>query len=44
LFNADIKYNILYGRPSATDDETIEAAKAAQIHDRILSFPDGISM
>jgi ATP-binding cassette subfamily B (MDR/TAP) protein 6 len=41
LFNADITYNILYGRPSATHAEMIEAAKAAQIHDRIMSFPDG---
>jgi ABC-type multidrug transport system fused ATPase/permease subunit len=42
LFNTDIGYNILYGRPDATQEELIQAAKDAQIHDRILSFPDGI--
>jgi ABC-type multidrug transport system fused ATPase/permease subunit len=41
LFNADIKYNILYGRPTATEEEMIAASRSAQIHDRILSFPDG---
>ncbi|RKP02431.1 hypothetical protein CXG81DRAFT_1137, partial [Caulochytrium protostelioides] len=41
LFNNTIKYNILYGRQGATDEEVYEAAKAAQIHDRILSFPKG---
>ena len=33
--------NIQYGRIDATDEEIFEAAKAADIHDRILSFPDG---
>ena len=41
LFNNDIHYNILYGRPQATESDLIQAAAAAQIHDRILSFPDG---
>ncbi|MBX3456970.1 MAG: ABC transporter ATP-binding protein/permease [Candidatus Paracaedibacteraceae bacterium] len=41
LFNDTIKYNIGYGNPSAHDDELIEAAKAAQIHDFIISLPDG---
>jgi ATP-binding cassette subfamily B protein len=41
LFNDTIGYNIAYGRPDATHDEMIEAAKAAQIHDFILSLPDG---
>ena len=41
LFNADIKYNVLYGRPSAKDVELIEATTSAQIHGRIMSFPDG---
>ncbi|KAI0674774.1 hypothetical protein C8Q78DRAFT_1008851 [Trametes maxima] len=41
LFNASIGYNIGYGKFGATQDEIIAAAKAAQIHDRILSFPDG---
>jgi ABC-type transport system involved in Fe-S cluster assembly fused permease/ATPase subunit len=41
LFNADINYNIRYGRPTATQEELISAAKSAQIHDRIVTFPDG---
>ena len=34
------RYNIRYGRISAQDEEVTEAAKAADIHDRILTFPD----
>lgn len=41
LFNASIKENILYGRLSATDDEVIEAAKKASIHDYIMSLKNG---
>lgn len=41
LFNTTIKDNIQYGRVSATVEEIYEAAKAADIHDRILGFPDG---
>ncbi|KAJ3146768.1 Homocysteine S-methyltransferase 1 [Geranomyces variabilis] len=41
LFNSTVMYNIRYGKPSATDDEVIAAAKAAQIHERVLAFPDG---
>jgi ATP-binding cassette subfamily B protein len=41
LFNDTIHYNIQYGRPAATQDEVIAAAKAAHIHDFILSLPDG---
>ena len=41
LFNDTILYNIHYGRPSATQEEVIEAAKAAQIHDFISRLPDG---
>ncbi|KAJ3053629.1 Homocysteine S-methyltransferase 1, partial [Quaeritorhiza haematococci] len=40
LFNDTIKYNIRYGRPTATDGEVVEAARAAMIHDRIMGFPD----
>ncbi|KAJ3277784.1 Homocysteine S-methyltransferase 1, partial [Borealophlyctis nickersoniae] len=40
LFNDTIRYNIRYGRPGASDAEVEEASIAAQIHDRILSFPD----
>ena len=38
LFNDNIRYNIRYGRVDATDDEVEEAATAADIHERILSF------
>jgi len=41
LFNASIKDNILYGRLDATDEEVIEAAKRANIHDYILTLEDG---
>ncbi|WBW74716.1 vacuolar phytochelatin and glutathione S-conjugate ABC family transmembrane transporter Hmt1 [Schizosaccharomyces osmophilus] len=41
LFNDTVMYNIKYAKPGASDEEVYEAAKAAQIHDRILEFPDG---
>ena len=41
LFNASIKENILYGRLDATDEEVIEAAKRANIHDYIMSLEHG---
>ncbi|SCM67995.1 ABCB family ABC transporter ATP-binding protein/permease [Donghicola eburneus] len=41
LFNDTIRYNIAYGRDGASEDEIVEAAKAAQIHDFILRLPDG---
>ena len=41
LFHDTILANIRYGRPSATLAEVEEAARAAYIHDRIMSFPDG---
>ncbi|CAK5086801.1 unnamed protein product [Meloidogyne enterolobii] len=41
LFNDTIRYNIRYGRPTATDEEIEEAAKAAAIHNFITSHPDG---
>lgn len=41
LFNDTIRYNIAYGRPDASEEEVIEAAKAAQIHNFIMSLPDG---
>ncbi len=41
LFNDTIYYNIAYGRPDATKDEVIGAAKAAHIHDFIASLPQG---
>ena len=41
LFNSTIKENILYGRLDATDEEVIEAAKRANIHDYIMSLEKG---
>jgi ATP-binding cassette subfamily B protein len=41
LFNDTIYYNIQYGRPDATREEVLGAAKAAHIHDFIISLPDG---
>ena len=41
LFNDTIRYNIAYGRDGATEDDIIEAARAAQIHDFIASLPEG---
>jgi ATP-binding cassette, subfamily B, bacterial len=41
LFSRTIGENIAFGRPDATQDEVIEAAKAAQAHEFILSFPEG---
>jgi ABC-type multidrug transport system fused ATPase/permease subunit len=35
--------NVRYARISATDKEVYEACKAAAIHDKIMSFPDGMS-
>lgn len=41
LFNGTVEENIGYARPDATHEEIVEAAKAAQIHDDIMSMPDG---
>ena len=41
LFNDSIRYNIRYGRPSASDEEVEAAAAAAHIHRFIQSLPDG---
>ena len=41
LFNDTIRENIRYGRLDATDEEIIEAAKRANIHDYVMSLPDG---
>ncbi|MCJ7691461.1 MAG: ATP-binding cassette domain-containing protein, partial [Clostridiaceae bacterium] len=41
LFAGTIKDNILYGRPEANDDDVIEAAKNANIHEFIISLYDG---
>jgi ABC-type transport system involved in Fe-S cluster assembly fused permease/ATPase subunit len=41
LFNETLFYNIAYGRPGASRDEVVQAAKDAAIHDTIMSFPKG---
>jgi ATP-binding cassette subfamily B protein len=43
LFQSTIRENIAYARPDATDEEIIEAARAAAIHQRILDLPEGYS-
>ena len=40
LFNASIMYNLRYANPKATEFDVYEAAKAANIHDRIMTFPE----
>jgi ABC-type transport system involved in Fe-S cluster assembly fused permease/ATPase subunit len=41
LFNDTIEYNIAYGKPGASKEEIVAAARAAYIHDFIESLPDG---
>ncbi|RDB25444.1 Heavy metal tolerance protein [Hypsizygus marmoreus] len=41
LFNASIGYNIGYGKFGSSPEEIEAAANSAQMHDRIMSFPDG---
>jgi ATP-binding cassette subfamily B protein len=41
LFNDTIEYNIAYGRPGASREDIVAAARAASIHDFIESLPDG---
>jgi len=41
LFNDTIEYNIAYGKPGASKEEIVAAARAASIHDFIESLPDG---
>ena len=41
LFSATIRDNIAYGAVDATDEQIVEAAKAAHIHEFIVSLPDG---
>ncbi|OUM58766.1 hypothetical protein PIROE2DRAFT_29409, partial [Piromyces sp. E2] len=41
LFNISIKENIRYGKKGASDEEIVEAAKKANIHDFIVSLPQG---
>ncbi|KAF2276637.1 uncharacterized protein EI97DRAFT_432879 [Westerdykella ornata] len=41
LFNTTILYNLQYAKPEATLEEVYDACRAASIHERILSFPEG---
>ncbi|MEG0224196.1 MAG: ABC transporter ATP-binding protein/permease [Comamonas sp.] len=41
LFNDSVEYNIAYGRPGASHDEVVAAARAARIHDFIAGTPQG---
>ncbi len=41
IFNTSIKENIAYGTPGATMEEIVSAAKSANIHDYIMTLPDG---
>ena len=41
LFSGTVRENIAYGKPEATFDEVVVAAKAAQAHDFIMAMPDG---
>lgn len=43
LFNDTIAYNIRYGKPGASDEEVIQAAKAAQLEQFIEQLPDGMN-
>ncbi len=41
VFNTSIRENIAYGRPGATEEEVVEAARLAQLHDHIASLEQG---
>lgn len=41
LFTGTVYENIVYGKPDASEEEVIEAAKKAKIHDFIMTLPDG---
>jgi ATP-binding cassette subfamily B protein len=41
LFSSSIKENIAYGRPDASDEEIVEAAKTAEAHEFIMAMPKG---
>ncbi|WP_298457662.1 ABC transporter ATP-binding protein [uncultured Cellulomonas sp.] len=41
LFHATIADNLRYARPDASDEQLAEACRSANIHERIMSFPDG---
>jgi ABC-type multidrug transport system fused ATPase/permease subunit len=41
LFNSTVRDNLLFGKPTATDDEIVVAARAAYAHDFIMALPQG---
>lgn len=41
LFHADIMHNIRYGRMDSSDEEVVNAAKSANVHNTILGLPEG---
>lgn len=41
LFNDTVRYNIAYGRDGASEEEVVQAAKDAQIHEFIMQLPEG---
>ena len=41
MFAGTIRENIRYGKPDATDEEIVEAAKLAEIHEEIMALPEG---
>ena len=41
MFAGTVRDNIRYGRPDATDEEVVKAAKLAEIHDEIMAMPEG---
>jgi ABC-type multidrug transport system fused ATPase/permease subunit len=41
LFNDTLMYNLRYAHPSATEEEIFAACRAASVHDKIMSLPDG---
>ncbi|KAH6687458.1 heavy metal tolerance protein [Plectosphaerella plurivora] len=41
LFNETLMYNLKYAKPNCTDEDVYDACRAAAIHDRIMTFPDG---
>lgn len=41
MFNSTIMHNLRYGRTAASDEEVVQAAKKAEIHDTVMRFPTG---
>jgi ATP-binding cassette subfamily B protein len=41
LFHSSVRDNLLYAKPEATEDELVEASRAAAMHDRIMELPEG---